>query len=61
MLTNPKTLFVDAPVSEVRAILQNPSVQMVLVDDDASLLGLLCLDESRTRFCGAAGSGTVDA
>jgi CBS domain-containing protein len=119
MLTNPKTLPVDAPVSEVRAILQNPSVQMVLltdgqtfagaitnlppdappkrlalefadpepdtigpdepastalartaanphrrvvvVGDDASLLGLLCLDASRTRFCGAAGSGTFDA
>ena len=118
MLRNPKTLPVDAPVSEVRALLENPSVQMVLladgqtfagaitdlpadappeqravdfadpdpdtigpdepastafartaasphrrlvvVGDDARLLGLLCLDESRTRFCGATGSGTVD-
>jgi CBS domain-containing protein len=118
MLPNPKTLPVGAPVSAVRTILENPSVQMVLltdgqtfagaitnlppdapsegralefadpepdtidpdepastalartaanphrrlvvVGDDSRLLGLLCLDESRTRFCGAAGSGTVD-
>lgn len=118
MLRNPKTLPVDAPVSEVQAILENPSVQMVLltdgptfagaitdlhpdappeqravdfadpdsdtigpdepastafartaasphrrlvvVGDDARLLGLLCLDASGTRFCGATGSGTVD-
>ena len=118
MLRNPKTLPSDAPVSEVRAILENPSVQMVLltdgqmfagavtdvpagappeqraldfadrepdtigpdepasaalartaanphrrvvvVDDQARLLGLLCLNETRTRFCGAPGGGTPD-
>ncbi len=118
MLRNPKTLPVDAPVSEVRAMLENPSVQMVLLadgsmfagaitdipheaapeqraldfaepepdtigpdepaatalvraaasphrrivvlGDDATLLGLLCLNESGTRFCGVPGSGTVD-
>ena len=118
MLRNPKTLPVDAPVSEVRAMLENPSVQMVLLaddstfagaitdiprdaapeqraldfadlepdtigpdepastafaraaasphrrivvlGDDATLLGLLCLNESRTRFCGVPGSGAVD-
>jgi len=118
MLRDPKTLPVDAPVSEVRAILENPSVQMVLltdgatfagavtdvpadaspemraldfadlepetigvdepasialartaasphrrlvvVGDDSRLLGLLCLNASRTRFCGATGDGTID-
>ena len=117
MLRNPKTLPADALVSEVRALLEKPSVQMVLLadgstfagavtdipdeaapeqgaldfadlepetigadapasvafartaanphrrlvvlGDDARLLGLLCLDESRTRFCGAAGGGNV--
>ena len=88
MLRNPKTLPVDAPVSEVRAMLENPSVQMVLPEPDtiapdepastafvraaasphrrivvlgadATLLGLLCLNESGTRFCGVPGSGTV--
>ena len=119
MLRNPKTLPADAPVADARAILENPSVQMVLLadgqtfagaitdlprdapaeqraldfadrqpetigpdepasiafaraaanphrrivvlDDDARLVGLLCLDASRTRFCGATGSGTVGA
>jgi len=110
MLGNPKTLAATARVSEVRPLLDRPSVQMVLlvegprlagvitelppdaadedpalgfaearpdtigpdvsastafdrtaatphrrlvvVDDQQHLLGLLCLDESRTRFCG---------
>ncbi|HEY7604780.1 MAG TPA: CBS domain-containing protein [Gaiellaceae bacterium] len=118
MLPNPKTLPADAPVSEVRAMLENPSVQMVLLADgsalagvvtelpvdaepdqqaldfadrepetigpdepasvafdrtagnphrrlvvvgeNAQLLGLLCLDESRTRFCGAPGGWACD-
>jgi CBS domain-containing protein len=117
MLRNPKTLPSDAPVSDVRALLENPSVQMVLladgatfagaitdvppdappdqraldfadrepdligpdepesvafaraaanrhrrvvvVGDDSKLLGLLCLNEARTRFCGAPGGGAV--
>src|SRR5262245_36793435 len=118
MLRNPKTLDADARVSEVRPLLDNPGVQMVLlvdgarlagvitdlpteapaefgalafadvqpdtigpdepasaafertasspyrrlvvVDDQKHLLGLLCLNESRTRFCGATGDGSVD-
>jgi CBS domain-containing protein len=118
MVRNPKTLPADARVSDVRAMLENPSVQMVLladgqtlagtitelpsdarpdrpardyadrdpetigadepasvaftrtaanphrrlvvVDDDARLVGLLCLDESRTRFCGAPAGWTCD-
>lgn len=118
MLRRPKTLPVDAPVSEVRTLLENPSVQMVLLTDgpafagavtevpvdaapdrravdfadpdtetigpdepasaafartaasphrrivvlgdDATLLGLLCLNAAHTRFCGATGSSAVD-
>jgi CBS domain-containing protein len=111
MLRNPKTLPGDATVAEVRGLLDNPKVQMVLLadgpafkgavtaipadaepidvalayadvsaatisphapaaeafdrtagsptrrvivlDEDRNLLGLLCLDPSLTRFCGA--------
>ena len=111
MLRDPKTLAGDATVAEVRVLLSNPKVQLVLLADDTAfkgavtavpedaeptevaldyadvsvatisphapaaeaydrtagspsrrvvvldenrnLLGLLCLDESLTRFCGA--------
>jgi CBS domain-containing protein len=110
MLRSPKTLAAYAPVSEVRRLLENPSVQMVLlvhgerlagvitevpadapddgqavdfaelqpetigpaesaaiafkrtsaspnrrlvvVDAQGNLVGLLCLNVNRTRFCG---------
>ena len=110
MLRDPKTLPWDATVEDVRAVLANPSVQMVLLadgrafrgavselpddappespahqfadpspetisptesaavafeltarnplrrvvvlDDDNTLLGLVCLDSTGTRFCG---------
>ena len=116
MLRDPKTLRGDASVAEVRAQLENPKVQMVLladggrflgavtaipagaaaderaldysdpdpdtispdesaltafdraaasaarrvivVGDDGSLLGLLCLNVSRTRFCQTPDSTT---
>ena len=109
MLRNPKTLTAEASVAEVRELLANPKVQMVLLadgsafrgavttipaeasprdravyhidkdaetisplasddeaferaaaspnrrvivlDEDGSLLGLLCLNQSRTGFC----------
>jgi hypothetical protein len=112
MLREPKTLPGDASVSEVRAVLENPKVQMVLLadgttfrgavtelppdaspsapaidfadpspdtiaptesaaagyaltatnpqlrvivlDEDGSLAGLLCLNATRTHFCGGA-------
>lgn len=112
MLRNPKTLPGDASVAEVRAVLDNPRVQLVLLadgvrfrgavtelpsdtdpeaaaldfaerspvtigptesaeaafaaaaasphrravvlDDRRNLLGLLCLNETLTRFCGAS-------
>ena len=41
MLRNPKTLPVDAPVSEVRALLENPSVQMVLLADGQTFAGAI--------------------
>lgn len=111
MLRNPKTLAADSTVAEVRELLANPKVMMVLLadgptfkgavtaipadagptesalayadvsaatisptapaaeafdrtagsptrrvivlDEDRNLLGLLCLDPSLTRFCGA--------
>jgi CBS domain-containing protein len=111
MLRNPKTLAAEATVAEVRGLLENPQVQMILLadgpafkgavtaipadaeptdlalayadvgaatisphapaaeafdrtagsptrrvvvlDEDRNLLGLLCLDPSLTRFCGA--------
>lgn len=111
MLRDPKTLAGDATVAEVRELLSNPKVQLVLLadgtafkgavtaiptdaestesaldyadvsaatisphapaaeafdrtagsptrrvivlDENRNLLGLLCLDESLTRFCGA--------
>jgi CBS domain-containing protein len=109
MLRDPKTLTADASVAEVRQLLANPKVQMVLLadgpafrgavthvpadasprdravdyadtdaefispdasdeeaferaavsptrrvivlDEDENLLGLLCLNQSRTKFC----------
>jgi CBS domain-containing protein len=109
MLRDPKTLMADASVAEVRELLANPKVQMVLLtdgpafrgavteipadappearaadyadtdaefispdasddeaferasasptrrvivlDEDENLLGLLCLNQSRTKFC----------
>ena len=112
MLRRPKTLPTSATVGDVRSMLRNPSVQMVLIadrgrfcgavteipedarddeqaisyadrhpeslpatesartafevtarrpdrrvvvlDERSALLGLLCLDASRTRFCGGA-------
>jgi CBS domain-containing protein len=114
MLRDPKTLPSDASVGDVRSLLANPKVEMVLlaeggklsgavtdipaaaaaddralqyadpnpdrispgesataafdraaasphrrvivVDDDGSLLGLLCLNRSRTRFCQTPGA-----
>jgi CBS domain-containing protein len=112
MLRNPKTLPADASVADVRTVLDNPRVQLVLLadgqrfrgavaelpagadpeapaldfaepspitirptesadaafaaasaspyrraivlDDRGNLLGLLCLNETLTRFCGAS-------
>jgi CBS domain-containing protein len=116
MLRSPKTLPADATVEQVRALLGNTSVQMVLLadgetfcgaitelpddtpaesaavtfadpdpesiapsesahvafevtarnphrrvvvlDEQRTLVGLVCLDETRTRFCGGVSSST---
>jgi CBS domain-containing protein len=117
MLRNPKTLGVDTRVEDVRRMLENPSVQMVLLidgqrfagsiteipeaadpdapaldytetdpqtispdadaetafartaaapsrrlivlDHDRTLVGLLCLNQAHTGFCGAGIDGTT--
>ena len=41
----------SATVAFTRAGL-NPDRRIVVLDDSRHLLGLLCLDKSRTRFCG---------
>jgi CBS domain-containing protein len=33
---------------------RNPHRRVVVVDDDGTLLGLVCLDRTLTRFCGRA-------
>lgn len=37
----------------------SPHRRTIVVDDDGTLLGLLCLNPSRTRFCGAPGPSTA--
>ena len=35
----------------------SPNRRVIVLDEDANLLGLLCLDSSRTRFCRTPGTG----
>ena len=50
----PETIGPDAPAAEAFArTAANPHRRVIVVDDQARLHGLLCLNESRTRFCGA--------
>lgn len=48
------TIRPDMPVAEAVAMLDADGERrlVVLADDGATLAGLLCLDESRTGFCG---------
>jgi len=56
----PGTIGADEPASTAFArTAANPHRRLVVVDDDATLLGLLCLNAARTRFCGASGDGIV--
>jgi hypothetical protein len=58
--TEPDTIGADEPASAAFArTAANPHRRLVVVGADATLLGLLCLNETRTRFCGATGDGTV--
>ena len=58
---DPDTIGPDEPASTAFArTAASPHRRLVVVGDDARLLGLLCLDAACTRFCGATGGGTVD-
>jgi CBS domain-containing protein len=48
----PETISPDAPatVAFERAA-ASPHRRVIVVDDEGNLLGLLCLDATRTRFC----------
>jgi CBS domain-containing protein len=48
------TISPDAPAAEAfDRTAGSPSRRVVVLDEDRNLLGLLCLDPSLTRFCGA--------
>jgi CBS domain-containing protein len=49
----PATLAPTASAAEAfAAAAQLPHRRVVVLGDDGALLGLVCLDETRTRFCG---------
>jgi CBS domain-containing protein len=49
----PATLSPTASAAEAfDAAAQLPHRRVVVLGDDGELLGLVCLDETRTRFCG---------
>lgn len=51
--TQPESLPPSASAEEAFArTAANPNRRVVVLDDDGSLVGLVCLDETRTRFCG---------
>ena len=58
--TNPGTI---GPSASGRAAFDqtaaSPHRRTIVVDDDGTLLGLLCLNPSRTRLCGAPNSSTT--
>jgi CBS domain-containing protein len=47
-----ETISADAPSAiAFEQAFANPHRRVVVLDDDGTLLGLLCLNEGRTRFC----------
>jgi CBS domain-containing protein len=55
---SPETIGPGEPASTAFArTAANPYRRLVVVDDDAHLLGLLCVNESRTRFCATPRAG----
>jgi CBS domain-containing protein len=55
--TAPETIAPDAPGDAAfRRASDSPHRRVIVVDDGGNLLGLLCLDPSRTRFCQTPGS-----
>jgi CBS domain-containing protein len=49
---DPETIAPDAPADEAfRRAAASPNRRVIVLDGDRNLVGLLCLDQSRTRFC----------
>jgi CBS domain-containing protein len=50
--TKPETISADAPSGVAfEQASANPHRRVIVLGDDGALLGLLCLNASRTRFC----------
>ena len=51
-----ETISPHAPADEAfERATASPSRRVMVLDDDRNLLGLLCLNSSRTGFCGSSG------
>lgn len=58
--TDPETIAPDVDAATALARTSaDPSRRLIVLDRDRTLLGLLCLNQTHTRFCGATGDGTV--
>ena len=56
---NPDTISPsESAIAAFDRAVANPNRRVIVVDDDGSLLGLLCLNVSRTRFCQTPDSTT---
>jgi len=54
---NPDTISPsESAITAFARAVASPHRRVIVVDDDGSLLGLLCLNASRTRFCQTPGS-----
>ena len=50
---NPDTVRPDVPAEEAfERASASPTRRILVLDENENLLGLLCLDPTRTRFCG---------
>jgi CBS domain-containing protein len=50
---SPESIAPDASADEAfERAAASPTRRVLVLDEDRSLLGLLCLDPTRTRFCG---------
>jgi hypothetical protein len=58
---NPESI---APTESARVAFEvtarNPHRRVVVIDERSALVGLVCLNETRTRFCGGASSHAAD-
>lgn len=54
---SPETIAPDAPADEAfERAAASPNRRVIVLDDEDNLLGLLCLNPSRTGFCQTPGS-----